>query len=165
VGSARLLLVCHNFSFRFFCSIQKARETALLNILSQHFGLAIQSPQAKSSQNRKNNNMANALIRMIQLAAPVIHQHIVRTLANSTAFQRMAWHGTEAAKKVGKDGGEALKSTAAYRTASYKGMEQMTRLKQSEAYKEVDASGALRALGEFKQRIATELKESKKLFK
>ena len=34
VGSARLLLVCHNFSFRFFCSIQKARETALLNILS-----------------------------------------------------------------------------------------------------------------------------------
>jgi len=109
--------------------------------------------------------MSNALIRMLQLAAPVIHQHIVRTLANSTAFQRVAWHGTEAAKKVGKDGGEALKSTAAYRTASYKGMEQMTRLKQSEAYKEMEASGALRAFSEFKQRIATELKESKKLFK
>jgi len=68
-------------------------------------------------------------------------------------------------KKVSKDGGEALKSTAAYRKASYKGMEHMTRLKQSEFYKEVEDSGALRAFSEFKQRIATELKESKKLFK
>ena len=52
--------------------------------------------------------MINALIRMLQLAALVIHQHIVRTLANSTAFQQVAWHGTEAAKKGGQGWGRGI---------------------------------------------------------
>ena len=67
-------------------------------------------------------------------------------LANSTTFQRLAWHGTEAAKKAGKDGTEAVKNSALYRTGQYKAMEQMNRLKQTEAFKEVESSAAFKTL-------------------
>ena len=55
---------------------------------------------------------------------------MVSRLANSITFQRLAWHGTEAAKKSAKDGAEAVKKSALYKTAQYKSMEQMNKLKQ-----------------------------------
>jgi hypothetical protein len=82
-------------------------------------------------------------------------------LSNSITFQRLAWHGTEAVKKTAKEGSEAVKSSAAYRTAQYKAMEQMQRLKQTEAFKEVESSGALRKLILFKDELVKELKRLK----
>jgi hypothetical protein len=82
-------------------------------------------------------------------------------LANSTTFQRLAWHGTEAAKKAGKDGTEAVKNSALYRTGQYKAMEQMNRLKQTEAFKEVESSAAFKTLSEVKTRVVEELKQTR----
>mmetsp|Transcript_37710 Transcript_37710/g.92688 ORF Transcript_37710/g.92688 Transcript_37710/m.92688 type:complete len:98 (-) Transcript_37710:169-462(-) len=45
----------------------------------------------------------NFLIRLISTLAPVIHRRIVNTLANSETFQRIAWDGTEMAKKAAQD--------------------------------------------------------------
>jgi len=71
-------------------------------------------------------------------------------LANSTTFQRLAWHGTE-----------AVKNSALYRTGQYKAMEQMNRLKQTEAFKEVESSAAFKTLSEVKTRVVEELKQTR----
>ena len=82
-------------------------------------------------------------------------------LANNTTFQRLAWHGTEAAKKVGKDGAEAVKKSAIYQTGQYKAMEQVNRLKQTDAFKELESSAAFKTLSQAKDKVLAELKQTR----
>lgn len=82
-------------------------------------------------------------------------------LANNITFQRLAWHGTETAKKAAKEGAEAVKQSDAYRTAQYKAMEKMSQLRQSEAYKEIDASHAARTARQIKDKVLSELRQTR----
>ena len=71
----------------------------------------------------------------------------------------MAWHGTEAAKKAGKEGGDAVRNSAAFRAAQYKAMEAQARMKDTEAFKHLEASGAFKTAGEVKDKVLRELKQ------
>ena len=86
-------------------------------------------------------------------------------LANSITFQRLAWHGTEAAKKGATQGAEALKNSAAYRTTQYKAMEQMNRIRSTEAFKEFEAKkighGTMKTMAELRDKVLTELKQTR----
>jgi len=82
-------------------------------------------------------------------------------LANNVTFQRIAWHGTEAAKKTAKEGAEALKKSDAYRTAQYKAMEGVQQLKQSPAFKEFEASGVMRTAKQVKDKLVAELRQTR----
>mmetsp|Transcript_13973 Transcript_13973/g.35127 ORF Transcript_13973/g.35127 Transcript_13973/m.35127 type:complete len:91 (+) Transcript_13973:272-544(+) len=52
----------------------------------------------------------NLIIRMLTTLAPLIHKGIVDRLANSPTFQRVAWEGTEAAKKAAQRGFDRAKA-------------------------------------------------------
>ena len=71
----------------------------------------------------------------------------------------MAWHGTEAAKKAGKEGGDAVRNSAAFRAAQYKAMEAQTRVRDTEAFKHLEASGAFKTAGDVKDKVLRELKQ------
>eukprot|EP00283_Hemiselmis_rufescens_P008103 CAMPEP_0173420710 /NCGR_PEP_ID=MMETSP1357-20121228/2080_1 /TAXON_ID=77926 /ORGANISM="Hemiselmis rufescens, Strain PCC563" /LENGTH=113 /DNA_ID=CAMNT_0014383525 /DNA_START=296 /DNA_END=636 /DNA_ORIENTATION=- len=47
---------------------------------------------------------------MLTTLAPLIHKGIVDRLANSPTFQRVAWEGTEAAKKAAQRGFDRAKA-------------------------------------------------------
>ena len=54
-----------------------------------------------------------------------------------------------------------MKKSDAYRTAQYKAMEGMSKLKQTQAYKEIDASQAWTTARKFKDKVVSELRQTR----
>jgi len=101
--------------------------------------------------------------RLINAFAPIIHRSIVRTLANSPLFQKIAWDGTQMVKGAANKSAEEIKKSALYRTAAYRMMEQTTKLKQSEAYQQIQSNHGFQNFQNIMQNFIRELRRNRVL--
>mmetsp|Transcript_12890 Transcript_12890/g.25512 ORF Transcript_12890/g.25512 Transcript_12890/m.25512 type:complete len:93 (-) Transcript_12890:112-390(-) len=77
--------------------------------------------------------MQNFLIRVVSTLAPLIHKGIVDRLANSPTFQRVAWEGTEAAKRAAERGIQRAKAAGIIEDVTPKMMQEAARRKAAAA--------------------------------
>eukprot|EP00960_Hanusia_phi_P056845 763385-Hanusia_phi.AAC.5 len=84
------------------------------------------------------------------LLALLLSKHLIKLprLANSPLFQKIAWDGTQMVKGAANKSAEEIKKSALYRTAAYRMMEQTTKLKQSEAYQQIQSNHARKNISE-----------------